>query len=273
MLSITFLSSSFRTSFGPFSSAALCSAVRVMPIRCERARRSPEAALFTSCFTEASSLVTTVRLPFSLITTFSRNVFNKTVAKLTVPLGRPFGLPDSPFLKRECIGGFRYPTVCSPAGVALPLCARMRKPSLCFLWVCRRQEAAAAIAMTRQCRTVASEWRPAAARAGIPPRQMGCWSCAAAPSVPLSRDHAYFLDRAGHSRPCSVTRVAVPAGAGIPPASNAIGAPSPSKLAFPAWCGRPVHLERDRSYAHHSISFANAKEKFWRIERSTALVL
>src|SRR5438874_8835293 len=47
----------------------------------------------------------------------------------------------------------------------------------------------------------------------------------------------------------------------------------PSKLAFPAWCGRPVHLERDRSYAHHSISFANAKENLRRIERSTALVL
>ena len=67
--------------------------------------------------------------------------------------------------------------------------------------------------------------------------------------------------------PLLVTRVAVPAGAGIPPASNAIGAPSPSKLAFPAWCGRPVHLERDRSYAHHSISFANAKENLRRIER------
>jgi len=95
--------------------------------------------------------------------------------------------------------------------------------------------------MTRQCRTVAPEWRPAAVRAGIPPRQMGCWSCAAAPSVPLSRDHAYFLDGAGHSCPSSVIRVAVPADAGIPPASNAIGAPSAIQAGLPGlvWTSRP----------------------------------
>src|SRR5882724_9455548 len=109
MLNITFLSISLRTSCGTISSA-LCSAVRVIPIRCESARRSPAAALLTNCFTEASSLVIIVRLPFSLMTTFSRNVFSKTVAKLSRPFGRPRGLPDVPFLNLECTGGVPYPT-------------------------------------------------------------------------------------------------------------------------------------------------------------------
>jgi len=51
-----------------------------------------------------------VRLPFSLMTTFSRNVFSKTVAKLSRPFGRPRGLPDVPFLNLEYAGGFPYPT-------------------------------------------------------------------------------------------------------------------------------------------------------------------
>ncbi len=39
-----------------------------------------------------------LRTPFSLTTTVSRNVRSSTVARLRVPLGRPFGLPDLPFL-------------------------------------------------------------------------------------------------------------------------------------------------------------------------------
>src|SRR5438445_9082753 len=123
MFNMTFWSTSLRTSFEAMSSPALCSAANVKPVRCASARRSPEAALLTNCFTAASSLVIIFRLPFSLITTFSRKVFSNTVAKFRVPLGRPCGFPDSPFLNCECTGGFRYPTGQSSGAPGLPLSA------------------------------------------------------------------------------------------------------------------------------------------------------
>jgi len=93
---MTFSSSSFRASLGTIFSAALCSAESVMPINCVSARKSPDAALLTNCFSAASSLVICFRLPFSLMTTISRSARNKVVATFRVPFGRPFGLPDFP---------------------------------------------------------------------------------------------------------------------------------------------------------------------------------
>src|SRR5882724_3555834 len=81
-----------------------------MASRCANARKSPEAALFTSCFREASSLVIFVRRPFSLISTFSRSVLIRMVTTLRLPLGLPAGLPDCPGRNRDFDGGFPYPT-------------------------------------------------------------------------------------------------------------------------------------------------------------------
>src|SRR5207248_8374428 len=91
----------------------------VIWVSCASARSSPEAALLTNCFREASSLVMIFRLPFSLIMTFSRKVFSRTAATFSAPFGRPRGFPDSPFLNCECAGGFRYPTGYSSGRSAL----------------------------------------------------------------------------------------------------------------------------------------------------------
>src|SRR6202030_3750218 len=90
--------------------AVICWAMAVICSMCASARKSPEAALLTNCFKAASNLVIVFRLPFSLITTFSRNVFINTVAILRLPLGRPCGLPDCPGWKRDFAGGLRYPS-------------------------------------------------------------------------------------------------------------------------------------------------------------------
>src|SRR5215813_11206135 len=44
------------------------------------------------------------------MTTFSRRVFSSTVATFKLPLGRPLGFPDCPFLNWECVGGLPGPT-------------------------------------------------------------------------------------------------------------------------------------------------------------------
>jgi hypothetical protein len=65
---------------------------------------SPAAALFTSCFDIASSLVMVLRRPPSFTVTASCALFSSTVAKFFESFTRPAGLPDFPFLKRLCRG-------------------------------------------------------------------------------------------------------------------------------------------------------------------------
>jgi len=93
---MTFWSTSLRTAVGAAACPDHCSAIWSSPDNCRNAGRSPDAALLTSCFTAASSLVTILRWPFSLMTTFSLKVFVMTVARFSVPsAGRwdcPIGL-------------------------------------------------------------------------------------------------------------------------------------------------------------------------------------
>lgn len=73
------------------------------------ATMSPAAALSANCFIAASSFVTVLRIPFSLMTTSSRRIRSKTVAQFGLPFGRPSGLPEVPL--RNCVrfGGLPYP--------------------------------------------------------------------------------------------------------------------------------------------------------------------
>lgn len=62
-------------------------------------------ASLASCVTAASSFEIFLRLPFSVMTTDFAMAFMKMVAKFFVPLRRPSGLPETPFLKRYSAGG------------------------------------------------------------------------------------------------------------------------------------------------------------------------
>jgi hypothetical protein len=75
-----------------------------------RARPSPAAALFVCCCIATSSLVIVLLLPRSVTFTGAERAFRRVVATFKVPLGRPRGLPDLPFLKRVCLGGRLKPT-------------------------------------------------------------------------------------------------------------------------------------------------------------------
>ena len=64
------------------------------------------ANLLASCLRPSSRFEIVRRRPSSVTTTGSFNASFSRVEKFFEPRGRPRGLPDWPFLKRVCKGGF-----------------------------------------------------------------------------------------------------------------------------------------------------------------------
>jgi len=78
----------------------------IRPSRILVACASAIANLLASCRTPSSRFEILRRLPSSVTTTGSFNASVSKVERFFEPLGRPRGLPDWPFRKRVCNGGF-----------------------------------------------------------------------------------------------------------------------------------------------------------------------
>src|SRR5256714_4118153 len=110
MWSMTFWSVSESVGLAVSGSGASREAERSRAASCWRALRSPLAARSTRWRMAASSLVTTLRRPWRVITTLLSNALRRTVARLREPLRRPLGFPVCPLGKRVDWGGLAYPT-------------------------------------------------------------------------------------------------------------------------------------------------------------------